>query len=46
MKKPLNYYCHRETNVELNIKEELEVVEKIGEGSFGLIYKVFDPVTS
>jgi hypothetical protein len=38
MKKPKNYYCHRnipEINIKENLLNKLEIIEKIGEGSFG-----------
>ncbi len=37
MKKPKNYYCHRGTIEQGGIigGRKLEIVEKIGEGSFG-----------
>lgn len=48
MKKPKNYYCHRNLPQESEVlnNSQLELVEKIGEGSFGEVYKVFDPQSS
>ena len=48
MKKPKNYYCHRDVSETTSslVRKDVEIVEKIGEGSFGEVYKVFDPMTS
>ena len=46
MKKPANYYCHKQTAEEKEIETPFEVIEKIGEGTFGEVYKVFDPSNS
>ena len=48
MKKPHNHYCHKTSpsSDETTIDSPYEMIEKIGEGAFGEVYKVFDPVTS
>ncbi len=43
MKKPDNYYSHKKApTLEEKIGNNLEIIEKIGEGAFGEVYKVFD----
>ena len=46
MKKPKNYYCHRTTPHPVNLPEEYEVLDKIGEGAFGEVFKIFNKTTS
>jgi serine/threonine protein kinase len=42
-KKIQSTYCPKKVlNIELNIGERYNVLEKIGQGSFGDIYKAFD----
>lgn len=44
MKKPKSYYCHREREESKALG--VEVLDKIGEGAFGEVFKVFDPRSS
>ena len=46
MKKPKHYYCHRSTEHNNQIPKEYELIDKIGEGAFGQVYKVFNTSTS
>jgi serine/threonine protein kinase len=46
MKKPHNYYCHRTHPQTESIPEGYEVIDKIGEGAFGEVFKVFNVETS
>lgn len=46
MKKPHSYYCHRTTQSKDNLPKGYEVIDKIGEGAFGEVYKVFNVETS
>ena len=42
MQKPKNYYCHRKNNSEMFPNQSFMVLNKIGEGAFGEVYKVFN----
>lgn len=42
MKKPHNYYCHRTYQQEQSIPKGYEIIDKIGEGAFGEVFKVFN----
>jgi serine/threonine protein kinase len=42
MKKPHSYYCHRTQLSDESLPKGYEVIDKIGEGAFGEVYKVFN----
>ena len=46
MKKPQNYYCHRNPTETTTLPDHYELIDKIGEGAFGEVFKIFNKNTS